>query len=79
MSTAYKHRKKSRRLDHTKSVVRHNADGREQKALTYSLPERPINSGYNSKVINGSDKSRRKVFKTQAAKCTSPYCSNTTG
>jgi hypothetical protein len=65
--TGFKQKKKSRRLDQLR-VLYSTTKMDEKKTLTYSLPERPRSSGYKRKVMIGSDKSRRNVFKTQAAK-----------
>jgi hypothetical protein len=56
--------RKTKKAWPTSSFAHHD----ENKTIPYSLPERPRSSGYNRKVINGSDKSRKNVFKTHAAK-----------
>ncbi len=40
----------------------------EDRVVIYLLPERPRSSEYKRKVNNGSVKSRKNVFKTDAAK-----------
>jgi len=67
MCTAFKQKEKSRKLDQLR-VLYSTTKMDEKKTLTYSLPERPRSSGYKREVINGSDKSRKNVFKTHAAK-----------